>query len=205
MTSGGPRCADVSFPAKTVQWVNIIPTDSSGNNGFKEIQIWDTSGSVYSQNNCVKKFQLTPVTGNGLGPLVQNPPPTSCPTSWNCADIGSPDLAGGQDLSNGTWAMQGYAHELRNEMHGMLKHLPKAVPCASRSLTMRRNRPWHPTTEGRRCMRSRRRIADATPRCATRGIWERHLGNWRSISLYLANPARRWERQRTDSVPGQYK
>ncbi|MEO9027542.1 MAG: hypothetical protein ABI413_01870 [Ktedonobacteraceae bacterium] len=72
MTSGGPRCAEVSFPAKTVSWVNIVPTDSSGNNGYREVQIWDTAGSVSSQNNCVKKYQYTPVSGNGPTPIMQN-------------------------------------------------------------------------------------------------------------------------------------
>jgi hypothetical protein len=72
MTSGGPRCAEASFPAKTVSWVNVVPTDSSGNNGYREVQIWDTAGSVSSQNNCVKKYQYTPPPGNGPAPIIQN-------------------------------------------------------------------------------------------------------------------------------------
>lgn len=72
MTSGGPRCAEVSFSARTVSWVNVVPTDSSGNNGYREVQLWDTAGSVSSQNNCVKKYQLTPTPGSGPAPIVQN-------------------------------------------------------------------------------------------------------------------------------------
>src|SRR5205085_6549950 len=47
-------------------------------------------------------------------PLPPSPTPTStpqtamCPTSsWSCADIGSPALAGSQALSNGTWTVRG--------------------------------------------------------------------------------------------------
>ncbi|HSX36114.1 MAG TPA: hypothetical protein VLH84_04245 [Patescibacteria group bacterium] len=72
MVSGGPRCADISFPAKTITWVNVLPTDSSGNNGYREIQIWDTAGVVSSPNNCVNKVSATPVAGSGTAPLVQN-------------------------------------------------------------------------------------------------------------------------------------
>ncbi len=78
MTSGGPRCADVSFPKKQVSWVTVVPTDASGNNGFREVQVWDDKGSVSSQNNCVMKYSLTPQSGSGPSPLVSAPlsPPT---------------------------------------------------------------------------------------------------------------------------------
>src|SRR3989442_3438759 len=36
MISLGPRCADVTFPEKTVTWLHIIPVDASGNNGYSE-------------------------------------------------------------------------------------------------------------------------------------------------------------------------
>src|SRR5205085_1342304 len=45
MTSGGPRCAEVDFSPKQVSWVNVVPTDASGNNGYSEVQIWDTTGA----------------------------------------------------------------------------------------------------------------------------------------------------------------
>jgi hypothetical protein len=32
--------------------------------------------------------------------------PVSCPTNWNCADIGSPALAGSQSVNGGTWTIQ---------------------------------------------------------------------------------------------------
>jgi outer membrane protein assembly factor BamB len=50
---------------------------------------------------------------NTLGTIVFNSVnvstgglPVSCPTNWNCADIGSPALAGGQSVSGGTWTIQ---------------------------------------------------------------------------------------------------
>jgi outer membrane protein assembly factor BamB len=36
-----------------------------------------------------------------------SPPPGVCPRSWQCADIGAPTPAGGQDFANGTWTVRG--------------------------------------------------------------------------------------------------
>lgn len=55
MISEGPRCADITLPTKTVTSLQIIPVDASGNNGFKEIEVWATSGPQYSNNTCVNK------------------------------------------------------------------------------------------------------------------------------------------------------
>jgi hypothetical protein len=38
---------------------------------------------------------------------TSQPPPSVCPSGWNCADIGSPTLAGRQSLTNGMWTIQG--------------------------------------------------------------------------------------------------
>ena len=50
---------------------------------------------------------------NTLGTIVFNSVnvstgslPVSCPTNWNCADIGSPALAGSQSVNGGTWTIQ---------------------------------------------------------------------------------------------------
>lgn len=56
MTSGGPRCFDVTFGARTVTSVTLEPYDASGTNGLKEVEIWATTGSQYSNNSCVMKF-----------------------------------------------------------------------------------------------------------------------------------------------------
>jgi hypothetical protein len=34
-------------------------------------------------------------------------PPGACPAGWTCQDVGSPALAGTQDVTNGTWTVQG--------------------------------------------------------------------------------------------------
>ena len=58
-TCKGPRCADVTFPAKTVTRLHIIPVDASGNNGFREVEVWATSGPQYSNNTCVNQVMVT--------------------------------------------------------------------------------------------------------------------------------------------------
>lgn len=58
MVSQGPRCADVTFPQKTITWLDIIPVDASGNNGYSEVEVWATTGIQYSNNTCVNKVQV---------------------------------------------------------------------------------------------------------------------------------------------------
>jgi predicted transcriptional regulator len=58
MISQGPRCADVTFPAKTITWLHIIPVDASGNNGYSEVEVWTTTGPQYSNNTCVNKVTI---------------------------------------------------------------------------------------------------------------------------------------------------
>src|SRR6266568_6628685 len=59
MISQGPRCADVTFPEKTVTWLHLIAVDASGNNGYSEIEVWATTGPQYSNNTCVNHLTLT--------------------------------------------------------------------------------------------------------------------------------------------------
>ena len=59
MVSQGPRCADVTFPEKTVTWLHIIPVDASGSNGYREVEVWATTGPQYSNNTCVNKVTVT--------------------------------------------------------------------------------------------------------------------------------------------------
>ncbi len=58
MVSQGPRCADVTFPEKTVTWLHIIPVDASGSNGYREVEVWATTGPQYSNNTCVNKVTV---------------------------------------------------------------------------------------------------------------------------------------------------
>lgn len=58
MVSQGPRCADVTFPEKTITWLHIIPVDASGNNGYSEVEVWANTGIQYSNNTCVNKVTV---------------------------------------------------------------------------------------------------------------------------------------------------
>lgn len=64
MSSQGPRCADVTFPEKTITWLHILPVDASGNNGFREVEVWATSGPQYSNNTCVNKRTVSQTIPN---------------------------------------------------------------------------------------------------------------------------------------------
>ena len=59
MISQGPRCADVTFPEKTITWLHIIPIDASGNNGYREVEVWTTTGPQNSNNTCVNQVTVT--------------------------------------------------------------------------------------------------------------------------------------------------
>ncbi len=59
MVSGGPRCVDVTFLAKTVTWLRIQPVDASGNNGYREVEVWATTGPQYANITCVNKKMVT--------------------------------------------------------------------------------------------------------------------------------------------------
>lgn len=82
MQSGGPRCADVRFPAKAASWVVVEPYDASGNNGFREVQIWDNSGTVHSSITCpnIVNGSFVPMSDGKL-PQFQNIAPT-VPDQW---------------------------------------------------------------------------------------------------------------------------
>src|SRR5260221_4293429 len=49
---------------------------------------------------------LGTVTFDTVSISTTTPPPPSCPSGWNCADIGSPTLVGSPSLSGGTWTIQ---------------------------------------------------------------------------------------------------
>ena len=74
MISQGPRCADVTFPQKTVTWLHIIPVDASGNNGFSEVEAWATTGPQYSNNTCVNKVTIPRTIPQAVTPQTTAPP-----------------------------------------------------------------------------------------------------------------------------------
>lgn len=122
MTSGGPRCAEIDFPAKTVSWVNVVPLDASGNNGFSEVQIWDTSGSVYSQNNCVMQYAVTPTQGTGPAPLIPVPSPAGTSSVF-------------EDFSSGigNWWTNGNVAAAQDNGDGIIRFTPAAQSAAEAS------------------------------------------------------------------------
>src|SRR5438105_424457 len=58
MISLGPRCADVTFTQKTITWLHIFPVNESGNNGLREVEVWATTGTQYSNNTCVNQIRV---------------------------------------------------------------------------------------------------------------------------------------------------
>jgi hypothetical protein len=70
MISGGPRCVDVSFPKKAVTWINLVPSDASGNNGYGEVAVWATSGPQSSSNACSNPRSGTPTAGTVIPPVL---------------------------------------------------------------------------------------------------------------------------------------
>jgi Tol biopolymer transport system component len=82
MISAGPACAEVTFPAQTVTWVNIDPFDASGTNGYREVEIYADTGEQYTNNTCVNLRSLTPVSGSVIPPVdivTPTPAATSVP------------------------------------------------------------------------------------------------------------------------------
>ncbi len=94
MTSAGPRCAEIRFPDKTVTWVGVLPWDTSGDNGFREIEVWATTGQQYSDNSCVMVQNVTPQSASVSDPPVvatpipgpTQPPITNLVVSTNPAE-----------------------------------------------------------------------------------------------------------------------
>jgi len=80
MISLGPRCADVTFPQKTVTWLHIIPVDASGNNGYREVEVWATTGPQYSNNTCVNKTTVPQTIPQAA--TAQNQRLLSVPLFW---------------------------------------------------------------------------------------------------------------------------
>ncbi|MBN8595701.1 MAG: S8 family serine peptidase [Anaerolineae bacterium] len=89
----GPRCADITFPARTITWVRVIPVDSNGNNGFREIEVYATTGQQYTNNTCVNPKSVTPTLG-----IVTPPAVTATPIPG--VTITPPPLPGGGKIAH---------------------------------------------------------------------------------------------------------
>ena len=73
----GPRCVDVTFPAKTVTWVNLLP--SGYQPGYREVQIWATTGPQSSPDACANPRTADAVPGSFPAPTVIVPLDTGPP------------------------------------------------------------------------------------------------------------------------------
>ena len=70
----GRQCADISFPAKTVQWIQVIPFEyGSMTVGYEEIDVWATVGEQWSNNTCSNPTQRVATPG------IVSPPPEVAP------------------------------------------------------------------------------------------------------------------------------
>ena len=73
------------------------------------------------------------------------PPPTACPTGWNCADIGNPVLLGTQSLSNTTWTIQGGGTDiwhLSDQFHYVWQPVPADGTVSAHITTQTDTDPW---------------------------------------------------------------
>jgi outer membrane protein assembly factor BamB len=85
-------------------------TSSDGNTWT---QVASSTTTINMAGTLLAGLAATSHNSNTLGTIVFNSVdvstgglPVSCPTGWNCADIGSPALTGSQSFSNGTWTIQ---------------------------------------------------------------------------------------------------
>ena len=73
------------------------------------------------------------------------PPPTVCPASWGCADIGNPLLAGDQQLNNGIWTIDAAGGDIwgtADQFHAVTQTLPGDGSVSARVLTQTNTDTW---------------------------------------------------------------
>ena len=87
-----------------------------------------------------------PVTPTPSPTTTPSPTPTaSCPSGWNCADIGGPNLSGSESLSNGTWSIQGSGGDIWNtadQFHYDWQSLPGDGNVSAQILTQDNTDGW---------------------------------------------------------------
>ncbi|HEU5383638.1 MAG TPA: PQQ-binding-like beta-propeller repeat protein, partial [Ktedonobacteraceae bacterium] len=73
------------------------------------------------------------------------PPPTACPTNWNCADIGNPLMVGDQSLNNGNWTLDGGGGDIwgdYDEFHYVWQTLPGDGTVSAQVLSQSNTDAW---------------------------------------------------------------
>jgi murein DD-endopeptidase MepM/ murein hydrolase activator NlpD len=68
------RCVDVTIPTKLVDWIVFYPTEGAAGHGYREIEIWASTGEQYSDNTCANKLNVTPGPGGITPPLATATP-----------------------------------------------------------------------------------------------------------------------------------
>lgn len=107
MNSLGNQCADIAFAPKTVTWVEVIPWGGGTGHGFREIELWATTGVQQSNNVCVNHASAA------THAQTVSPPPvlaTAYPTQTTTQAAGN-DLVVSADASKST---DGQAHDASN-------------------------------------------------------------------------------------------
>ena len=95
--SGLPSGASASFNP---------PSVTAGNSSLMMITtLASTPGGMYTVTVTGTGTSATHVTTVTLT-VSGSPPPPGCPTSWTCADIGSPTPAGSETVSGGSWTIK---------------------------------------------------------------------------------------------------
>ncbi|HLV99503.1 MAG TPA: PQQ-binding-like beta-propeller repeat protein [Ktedonobacterales bacterium] len=88
---------------------------------------------------------LSSVTYDTVNVVSAAPPPPGCQTGWNCADIGAPDIAGGQSFSNGTWTVQGAGGDIwgtSDQFHYIWQSLSADGTISARVVSQSNTDPW---------------------------------------------------------------
>ena len=73
------------------------------------------------------------------------PPPTACPISWTCADIGLPGLTGYQSLSNGSWTVSGSGGDIwgtSDQFHDVSQTLASDGSVDAQLVSQTNTDPW---------------------------------------------------------------
>ena len=73
------------------------------------------------------------------------PPPTKCPASWTCADIGAPIPSGSNYLVNGEWSLLGGGKDIwgpKDEFHYTAETMPGDGTISAKITSQQNTDPW---------------------------------------------------------------
>lgn len=120
--TAGLRTQQISGPASTVPTYLMIAGSAgtyctySSSDGTNWSYVIGSCVALGLSGPLLAGLAVTSASGATLGvdtfdtvtlSTTAPPPPSNCPTGWNCADVGYSTPAGSQSLSNGTWTVLG--------------------------------------------------------------------------------------------------